>query len=191
MTVKPAAITYKDAASCYDRLVEPMTNIALRSLGAHPSHLHLHSAVHSNMRYHIKTANGIVKEYCQHNPPHDPFWGAGQGACDAVARCTAVSSCLFHAYQAKCTSLILTNPTESSTQSHSLLAFVDDATTTIPLPPTPTKPLLPTPSPQMSPCGNNFKTEQAVRSTLINVKSPFFYGLKHNWDYRHFSFMTT
>ena len=132
MTVTPAVITYKDAASCYDRLVEPYTNLALHAMGSEATHLHLHSQVHQSMRYHIKTANGIVSEYCQHNPPSSPFWGAGQGACDAAARCTAVSSCIFHAYQSTADSLWLTNPIESLNIDHSLLAFVDDATTTIP-----------------------------------------------------------
>ena len=36
MTVTPAAVTYKDAASCYDRLVEPYTNLALRTIGCPP-----------------------------------------------------------------------------------------------------------------------------------------------------------
>ena len=85
MTVTPAAITYKDAASCYDRLVDPYTNLALRAIGCPPPHLRLHSEVNKNMRYHVKTANGIVSDYCQHTPPTNPFWGAGQGACDATA----------------------------------------------------------------------------------------------------------
>ena len=113
-----------------------MTNIALRSLGAHPQHLHLHSMVHRHMRYHIKTANGVVNTFCQHNPPSAPFWGAGQGACDAAARCTAVSSCIFNAYESQCSPLLLQNPTKDATIFHSLLAFVDDATTAIPLSPT-------------------------------------------------------
>ncbi len=134
MTITPAAVTYKDAASCYDRLVEPYTNLALRAIGCSPSHLRLHSAVHQRMRYHIKTANGIAPDYCHHNPPTEPFWGAGQGACDAAARCTAVSSCIFYAYQNLCSPLTLSNPTNTSSLDHTLLAFVDDATTTIPLP---------------------------------------------------------
>ena len=77
MTVTPAVFTYKDAASCYDWLVEPYTNLALQVMGCDSTHLKLHSQVHQAMRYHIKTANGIVSEFCQHNPPHKPFWGAG------------------------------------------------------------------------------------------------------------------
>ena len=86
------------------------------------------------MRYHIKTANGVSADFCCHNPPLEPFWGAGQGACDAAARCTAVSSCIFFAYQSLSTPLHLATPNGTTEHDHSLLAFVDDATTTIPLP---------------------------------------------------------
>ena len=101
MTITPTAITYKDAASCYDRLVEPYTNLSLRALGCPPSHLNLHSLVHQRMRYHIKTQNGIATQYTSHQPNSSSFWGAGQGACDAAARCTAVSSCIFYAYESQ------------------------------------------------------------------------------------------
>ena len=86
------------------------------------------------MRYHVKTINGLSSSFCSHNPPHSPFWGAGQGACDAAARCTAMSSCIFSAYQQRCQQRLLQDPAEQYTTSHSLLAFVDDATTIIPLP---------------------------------------------------------
>ena len=134
MTITPAAITYKDAASCYDRLVEPFTNLALRAIGCPATHLTLHSAVHQTMKYHIKTPNGVASQHSGHTPPTKPFWGAGQGACDAAARCTAVSSCIFYAYQQKCQPLYLINPTQTRHTKHTLLAFVDDATTIIPLP---------------------------------------------------------
>ena len=134
MTCTPAAIVYKDAASCYDCLVEPFTNLALCAIGCPPTHLQLHSAVHQTMKYHIKTPNGIVQQSTSHNPPLHPFWGAGQGACDAAARCTAVSSCIFNAYQHKCQPLLLLNRNRTRKVHHTLLAFVDDATTTIPLP---------------------------------------------------------
>ena len=80
MTITPAAITYKDAASCYDRLVEPFTNLALRAIGCPATHLTLHSAVHQTMKYHIKTPNGVTSQHSGHTPPTKPFWGAGQGA---------------------------------------------------------------------------------------------------------------
>ena len=73
----------------------------------HKPHLSLHSAVHQRMRYHVKTINGLSPSYCSHNPPHSPFWGAGQGACDAAARCTAMSSCIFSAYQQRCHHLLM------------------------------------------------------------------------------------
>ena len=85
------------------------------------------------MRYYVKTQNGIASAFASHTPLTSPFWGAGQGACDAAARCTTVSTCIFSAYQAISTPLLLLNPSNTRGVKHSLLAFVDDATTTIPL----------------------------------------------------------
>ena len=46
MRVLPTAGCYKDAASCYDRLVEPFANLCMASIGMHEDHLALHSEVH-------------------------------------------------------------------------------------------------------------------------------------------------
>ena len=84
MTLQSVAFQFNDAKSCYDRLIEPQTNISLQALGCPSSILHLHSLVHRQMKYYIKTANGIAPDFSSHSIT-GPFWGAGQGACDASA----------------------------------------------------------------------------------------------------------
>ena len=127
MTLTNMAIQYNDAKSCYDRLIEPQTNIALHALGCPPKILLLHSEVHQHMKFYIKTSNGVAPEYSCHNIT-GPFWGAGQGACDASARCTATSSTMFHAYDKISIPFIMTNPQHTSTSLQRIAAYVDDAT---------------------------------------------------------------
>ena len=96
MSQTAGAIQYNDAKACYDRLIEAQCNLSLRALGCPSDILKLHSKVMQEIRYHVKTTNGIAKEFSTHT--NEPFWGAGQGACDASARCTATSATMFHAY---------------------------------------------------------------------------------------------
>ena len=79
----------------------------------------------SEIKYYIKTSNGVSHEYSTHR--HQPFWGAGQGACDASARCTATSSTMFLAYDQISKPLIATNPQHTHIHVIRIGAFVDDA----------------------------------------------------------------
>ena len=127
MRLQPSVGMYNDAEACYDRLVESVTNLSLRAIGCPKEHLQLHSEVHQNMKYYIKTSNGIHDEYSCHKDYH--FWGAGQGACDASARCTAATATIFDTYQQIADGLHIKNPTRRRELEHHLLAFVDDSKT--------------------------------------------------------------
>ena len=101
-------------------------NISLQALGCPSSILHLHSLVHQQMKYYIKTANGIAPDFSSHSIT-GPFWGARQGACDASARCTATSSTMLHAYDTISIPFLITNPQQNRTNSQRTAAYVDDA----------------------------------------------------------------
>ena len=126
MSLTNVAFQFNDAKSCYDRLIEPQTNISLRAIGCPTKILMLHSQVHQHMKFYIKTANGIAPEFSCHSIM-GPFWGAGQGACDASARCTATSSTMFHAYDILSIPYLVVNPQRTRTSTQRTSAYVDDA----------------------------------------------------------------
>jgi hypothetical protein len=120
------AIIYNDAKTCFDRIVENMSNLACMREGLPASIAKLHATTLSTMRYHIKTQYGCSPIYNSHLQP-DPFLGSGQGAGDSMSRWGFVSDALIRAYNKRAISHPIQAPISDIFTLDHIQAFVDDS----------------------------------------------------------------
>jgi hypothetical protein len=62
LTKKTGATLYNDAAACFDRIIENISNATLVSEGLNPSIAKLHAQTLEKASYHIKTKHGIAEK---------------------------------------------------------------------------------------------------------------------------------
>ena len=121
---QPACIFFNDLASCYDRIVEPVSIMSLRSRGCDPKILALHSQTQQLQQYFVVTGHGESDLYNQHSTQH-PFGGSSQGTGDSPARWYTLSSDVIQAYRQPTTPFLF----HHRPASFSLAAYVDDTFT--------------------------------------------------------------
>ncbi len=116
-----------DAKACYDRIIEPLSNMTMRRHGAPIDILRLHAQTHKSMRYHVKHHRGISTDSNGWSPT-TPWYGSGQGAGDSPARWVVITDTMIKAYntQAKPWKVCRSNGTVS--HELSVFAYVDDTT---------------------------------------------------------------
>jgi hypothetical protein len=121
---------YNDAAACFDRIIENISNATLLREGLHPKICKLHAQTLTSARYHIKTNNGISA-----NPNGDglpePFLGTGQGAADSMPRWALLSDLIIRMYNAKAKSIKIHSPLSRTEVLTLIKAFVDDTHSTM------------------------------------------------------------
>jgi len=98
-----------DAASCFDRMIEACQNLSCRQHGADPNYLKLHAQTILMLRYHVKHAFGISKEYNTHSNEH-PWYGTGQGTGDAAHCWVVLANSLILAYLSQADPWNLSSP---------------------------------------------------------------------------------
>ena len=123
---KSGGVMYNDAAACFDRIIENVSNITCMNAGAPLNVLDLHAKTIESMQYIIKHKNGLSPKANGHLQP-DPFYGVGQGAGDAGARWGFVSDMIIKAYNKHAHDATLTSPITKIFSNHKVQAFVDDS----------------------------------------------------------------
>jgi hypothetical protein len=103
------AVMYNDAKACYDRIVEPISNMALLREGLPITLAKLHAQTFQVIQYHIKHKQGIGPIPHSHNNP-EPIYGVGQGSTDASARWGFLSDAIIRAYSANATDATINSP---------------------------------------------------------------------------------
>jgi hypothetical protein len=127
---KPNCVTiYNDAAACFDRIIENISNVTLMREGLSPKIAKLHSQTLTSAKYFIKTKKGIAKRHNGHNQP-EPFYGTGQGAADSMPRWSILSDLLIRLYTEKAKTNNLYSPISKELISAIIKAYVDDTYST-------------------------------------------------------------
>jgi hypothetical protein len=116
-----------DLAQCFDRMVGPCSNLALRRHGLPPSITDLWSQTRQAQRHYVKTTHGISSQY-HANSPTTPNHGTGQGAGDSPTRWNVVADAIMSAYHRDARSGAFSNPTNTVSLVRRTSAFFDDAT---------------------------------------------------------------
>jgi hypothetical protein len=122
------AVMYNDAKACYDRIVEPISNMALLREGLPIEIAKLHAQTYQQIHYHIKHKQGIGPITHSHNNP-EPIYGVGQGSIDASARWGFLSDAIIRAFAANATDATIHSPISSKFTNNKIAGFVDDTTT--------------------------------------------------------------
>jgi hypothetical protein len=122
------AVMYNDAKACYDRIVEPISNMALLREGLPITLAKLHAQTFQVIQYHIKHKQGIGPIPHSHNNP-EPIYGVGQGSTDASARWGFLSDAIIRAYSANATDATINSPVSCKSFNNKIAGFVDDTTT--------------------------------------------------------------
>lgn len=130
---KPACIFFNDLTSCYDRITENHSNMALRAHGCPTELLALHAQNQQRARYYIVSGYGPSTLFNQHTSSN-PFHGSGQGAGDSPARWTIGSTGAINAYKQLAKPYNFCSPTGQVSPFY-LAAFVDDTHNATEMPP--------------------------------------------------------
>jgi hypothetical protein len=64
-----SATLYNDAAACFDRIIENISNATLIREGLSPKFAQLHSQTLTTAKYYIETSNGVSKTPNGHGLP--------------------------------------------------------------------------------------------------------------------------
>jgi hypothetical protein len=120
------AVIYNDAKSCFERIIENISNIACIREGLAPEIASLHAQTLQHMKYYINTQYGCGHSHNSHMKP-DPFLGLEQGAGDSMARWGFISDALIWAYNKQAISARITAPISHQTITTNIQAFVDDS----------------------------------------------------------------
>jgi hypothetical protein len=91
-------IIYKDAKTCYNRIIKNLSNIALLHQELPKQIALLHYQVFSQIQYSMKHKLGVSSSYHSHNHPA-PEYSDGQSACDAPARWGFFCNALIEVYK--------------------------------------------------------------------------------------------
>jgi hypothetical protein len=119
------AVMYNDAAACFDRIVENISNATLMREGLHKNIAKLHAQTLTTANYYIKTKHGIYDNPNRHNNP-EPLFGTGQGAADSMPRWGLLSDLLIRLYTKYAKSNQISGPITNTILSMLLKAYVDD-----------------------------------------------------------------
>jgi hypothetical protein len=120
---------FNDAAACFDRIIENISNLTLMREGLHPKVAKLHSQTLASAKYYIKTKMGISAKPNGHNNPA-PFYGTGQGAADSMPRWCILSDLIIRLYINKAKSNNLYSPISKKQIQAIIKAYVDDTHST-------------------------------------------------------------
>jgi hypothetical protein len=124
------AILYNDAAACFDRIIENISNATLVREGLNQKIARLHSQTLTTCNYHLKTKNGISKQSTGHMRP-EPFLGSGQGAADSMPRWAMLSDLLIRIYIKQARTRGINSPFTKKLLSSIIKAYVDDTHATM------------------------------------------------------------
>jgi Reverse transcriptase (RNA-dependent DNA polymerase) len=116
-----------DAKSCFDRIVMTMASLCVQKLGATEKTCNLLLDTLNQIKYHIKTSNGISEE------SYESSWersmhGPGQGGRASPAIWVAVSSLLMQCMEDKAIGATLRSPYSTELKKLWITGFVDDIT---------------------------------------------------------------
>jgi hypothetical protein len=114
-----------DVKSCYDRVIKTLAMVACMSVGLPLAAGTMHNLTHDNMRYRIKSRNGLFRAYC--GTDTDVHEGSGQGSGGSPSIWLIYSVTLLAAFKSFSPGMKLLSPYETLLVV-SLLAvfFVDD-----------------------------------------------------------------
>jgi len=90
------------AASCYDRIVRPLTTLVDLSFGAAPTITALHEETIRKMRYKLETKLGVSNRSYQHSE-RTPIHGIERGTCDSPGKWCFTSELLARILEAEAT----------------------------------------------------------------------------------------
>jgi hypothetical protein len=124
------ATLFNDAAACFDRIIENISNAVLLREGLNPKIAKLHSQTLTSARYYIKTKYGINNNPNGHMNP-DPFLGTGQGAADSMPRWGLLSDLIIRIYTKLAESNIIVSPITKQKILSIIKAYVDDTYSTM------------------------------------------------------------
>jgi hypothetical protein len=119
------ATLYNDAAACFDRIIENISNATLMREGLNPKIAELHAQTLMTAKYYIKTSKGNSKIPNGHNLP-EPFYGTGQGAADSMPRWSLLSDLIIRIYKEKAKTGKIYSPLSKIEISALIQAYVDD-----------------------------------------------------------------
>jgi hypothetical protein len=117
---------FNDAAACFDRIMEALSNLTCRREGLPIEVAELHAQTLELIQYFIKHQGGIGKKPNQHNNPR-PFFGPGQGAGDSPGRWGYISDAMIRAYNKRCHKATFVGPISLRTLAEGVQAFVDNS----------------------------------------------------------------
>jgi len=123
ITKEEATMVSNDLVECFDQMIENCHNLSCHQLGADLQYLKLHAQMQQQQRYYIKHAFRPSIKYYTFSEEH-PWYGAGQGAGDALVCWLAQSHSLITAYQSQACPYMASNPTSLSPWSKDWMPIV-------------------------------------------------------------------
>jgi hypothetical protein len=127
---KIGATLYNDAAACFDRIIENISNATLMSEGLNPTIAKLHAQTLEKASYHIKTKYGVA-ETANGDMRPEPFYGTGQGAADSMPRWGILSDLIIRLYKKRAKSDRVKSPLSNTEILTIIKAYVDDTNSTM------------------------------------------------------------
>ena len=125
VTRRMLASVDNDADSCFDRMVPSLISLNNRSFGLPLELARLHGKSLRNMRYHLRSTNGLSETFYSHTPTL-PIYGTGQGSGNSPVLWLLMSATLFDVYDEYAYGTTIQDPSGAMDLKMTINGFVDD-----------------------------------------------------------------
>ena len=120
-----------DLASCYDRVLLPISSLIARGMGIHRNITLVHANTLQEAEYRLKIST-VTSETSYKHCTRFPIWGCGQGAANSPTIWAFISSKLFKIFDKQAYGMKFLSPNEDEPSVQiNIVGFVDDTTTMI------------------------------------------------------------
>ena len=119
---------HSDLASCYDRIILPVSSLIARSYGIHRNAVYIQSTNIQNSTYRLKLGYDITDSFYKHQEDWG-IYGSGQGSASSPAVWAFISSKLFQSHDQKAHGMNLVLSSGEVIGNVAITGFVDDTVT--------------------------------------------------------------